>query len=584
MKKISVILYFVALCAVYVKAQSDWVSGSTYVVGTKVTKIINSITYTFRCEAAQGVNYSVDPATSGNYQWSVYYDGTNIQPVLVGNLYKQGAKVSEVLANGSTYNFDCLQDNVVDPKINTNGYAWAITNGYILPWVDYHYKTIGTKVTYNNQIYSLIKESVVGNSLPTNATYWKIDDEWSVTPIYNAGNKVWEKIGATVYYFTSIQQGVGNDPTQSSGYNYWTVSVDGGILPYNNILNYSIPGTKVTYNNVTYTLIKTASAVDIPGNAPNVWATDATLSSDCFRSLTCTSVVGFDGTDYNKSYQTGNTPVYTKISLKFYDNSNTTAQISNTLVNMGAERNPTAPLVLNGNDLLLRGSTDHYHGLGYYGSSGNVSDATTPQKRNFADTPIDGPVLYGWAGGALGIRQRQQIDNTTGISLEKIALRWDWANVYIGSTALPMNLNLTGSIIGNATFGTTTTTSKVTVYGTMGIGTTNVALLTQYKLAVNGGIVATSMDIQGTVPASDFVFERDYKLRSLSETEAFVNKNKHLPEVPSAEEFKKNGYSVGVMDDILLRKVEELTLYLIEMQKQNDVLKAKVEKLEKSIR
>jgi hypothetical protein len=118
----------------------------------------------------------------------------------------------------------------------------------------------------------------------------------------------------------------------------------------------------------------------------------------------------------------------------------------------------------------------------------------------------------------------------------------------------------------------------------VGIGTTNTH---GYKLAVTGSIVAQAMDIIGTVPSSDDVFEKDYKLRTLSETEAYVNKNKHLPEVPSAEEFK-NGYSIGKMDDILLRKVEELTLYMIEMKKQNDEmqkqnaeLKAKVEMLEK---
>jgi len=137
---------------------------------------------------------------------------------------------------------------------------------------------------------------------------------------------------------------------------------------------------------------------------------------------------------------------------------------------------------------------------------------------------------------------------------------------------------------GNATIGTTTSSKALTVYGTVGIGTTNVATLAAYKLAVNGAVVATAMDINGTVPASDYVFEKEYKLRTLSETEAYVNEHKHLPEVPSALEFKTNGYSVGKMDDILLRKVEELTLYLIEMQKQNESLKAKVESLEKTIR
>jgi len=67
--------------------------------------------------------------------------------------------------------------------------------------------------------------------------------------------------------------------------------------------------------------------------------------------------------------------------------------------------------------------------------------------------------------------------------------------------------------------------------------------------------------------------------------ERFVKENNHLPEVPSAEEFKKNGYSVGEMDNLLLKKVEELTLYIIELNKKIDnlersnlELKANIEK------
>jgi len=159
-------------------------------------------------------------------------------------------------------------------------------------------------------------------------------------------------------------------------------------------------------------------------------------------------------------------------------------------------------------------------------------------------------------------------------------------NATIGTTTAPKILTLNGSLVntGTAIFGTTTIPTAVTVNGTLGIGTTNVATLAAYKLAVNGGIVATAMDINGTVPASDYVFEKDYKLRSLTETEAYITEHKHLPEVPSATEFKTNGYSVGKFDDIMLKKVEELTLYMIELQKQNEILKAKVESLEKVIR
>ncbi len=103
--------------------------------------------------------------------------------------------------------------------------------------------------------------------------------------------------------------------------------------------------------------------------------------------------------------------------------------------------------------------------------------------------------------------------------------------------------------------------------GNVGIGTT---VSNNYKLSVAGKILAEELEIVLSVPTSDYVFYDDYNLKPLNEVEAFIKEHKHLPEVPSAEEFIKNGYGVGEMDDLLLRKVEELTLYTIEQQKQLD--------------
>ena len=96
-----------------------------------------------------------------------------------------------------------------------------------------------------------------------------------------------------------------------------------------------------------------------------------------------------------------------------------------------------------------------------------------------------------------------------------------------------------------------------------------------YKLAVNSGILCEELKVMADVPSSDYVFEPTYNLKPLSEVEAYVTENKHLPDIPSAREFKENGYKVGEMDNLLLQKIEELTLYIIDLQKQIEELKSK---------
>jgi hypothetical protein len=94
-----------------------------------------------------------------------------------------------------------------------------------------------------------------------------------------------------------------------------------------------------------------------------------------------------------------------------------------------------------------------------------------------------------------------------------------------------------------------------------------------YKLAVAGKAIAEEVvvKLQGAWP--DYVFEKEHELTSLSDLEQYIKQHKHLPEVPTAAEVKKNGLSVGEMNAVLLKKVEELTLHVIELQKQVQKLK-----------
>ncbi len=81
--------------------------------------------------------------------------------------------------------------------------------------------------------------------------------------------------------------------------------------------------------------------------------------------------------------------------------------------------------------------------------------------------------------------------------------------------------------------------------------------------------------------AADYVFDENYDLKSLNEVESFVKENKHLPGMPSAAEMAENGMSVATMSNLLLEKVEELTLHMIRLEKENAALKAEVKSLKK---
>ncbi len=109
------------------------------------------------------------------------------------------------------------------------------------------------------------------------------------------------------------------------------------------------------------------------------------------------------------------------------------------------------------------------------------------------------------------------------------------------------------------------TDAKLTVLsdGNVGIGTTTPT----EKLSVNGKIRAKEIKVE-TANWPDYVFEEDYQSLSLAELEKFIKANKHLPEMPTAKEVTENGIALGEMNKLLLKKVEEITLLLIEKEKE----------------
>lgn len=116
-------------------------------------------------------------------------------------------------------------------------------------------------------------------------------------------------------------------------------------------------------------------------------------------------------------------------------------------------------------------------------------------------------------------------------------------------------------------------TGNTVINGNVGIGTTTPA----EKLSVNGKVRAKEIKVEAS-NWPDYVFTKDYKLPSLNETELHIKEKGHLPGIPSAEEVKANGIDLGEMNAKLLKKIEELTLLMIQLNKK---VEEQAEQLEK---
>lgn len=132
----------------------------------------------------------------------------------------------------------------------------------------------------------------------------------------------------------------------------------------------------------------------------------------------------------------------------------------------------------------------------------------------------------------------------------------EW-NLYVGNSASSSGASLAIKAIEN---------------GNVSIGTNN----TDSKLTVGGTVHATEVLVDANVAPADYVFDKEYDLTTLKDVKTYIDQNHHLPEIPSATEQVKNGINLGEMNAKLLKKIEELTLYLIDKDKQVNGLQDKV--------
>ncbi|WP_320054427.1 hypothetical protein [uncultured Acetobacteroides sp.] len=239
----------------------------------------------------------------------------------------------------------------------------------------------------------------------------------------------------------------------------------------------------------------------------------------------------------------------------------------------------------NGGDVFGIGNHDRYLQSGngqifYVKSNGTVGIGASPLGKLYIDagsnTGIEGKVLIRSSSNDHG---QLQIMNPTGA---ESSIAFIGSGTSFGTSPQSSAGNTNIWVIGNNVWG-----NGGNVFG---IGNVDYANNHNYNGQIIGIKSNGSVDVNGTIHAreikvdlnfpADYVFKPDYKLMTLIEVEQYIKVNGHLPEIPSAVEIKENGLNMGDMQNKLLQKIEELTLYTIEQQKQVDELKKQNQSIE----
>ena len=206
-------------------------------------------------------------------------------------------------------------------------------------------------------------------------------------------------------------------------------------------------------------------------------------------------------------------------------------------------------------------------------AEGSFTDAST--------MPTGIAFLTGSTGNDVGTvnltygTERMRISNSGNVG---IGTSSPWSKLQVvGGSLTVIGADLNGTLIGGsqggvAYIGNNTLTNGIAINssGSVGIGTANTYT---YSLAVNGSAIFTQAVVKLNNNWPDYVFQPGYRLPSLKSVEEYIRANNHLQGLPSADSVEKNGLDLGSTQAKLLEKIEELTLYTIELQK-------KVEKLE----
>ncbi|MCX2679176.1 fibronectin type III domain-containing protein [Galbibacter sp. EGI 63066] len=362
--------------------------------------------------------------------------------------------------------------------------------------------------------------------------------------------------------------------------------------------NYAFTVFAMDAANNTSTVSNTANVTTLAESQPDTEApsavTDLTASNTTFEGTTLDWTAATDNvgvTDYEVFQDgvsigltggatnfnvTGLTPETSYAFTVFaMDAANNTSAVSNTAnVTTLAESQPDteAPSAVtdltasnttfDGTSLSWTAATDNVGVTDYEVFQDGVSIGLTGGTTTFAVTGLTPETNYAFTVFAM-----DAANNTSAVSnTANVTTLEDSGNTVVDYTSENANLETVDWQANN-----------MFVNGNMGIGTSSTL---NYRLAVAGNIVAEEVRValQGNWP--DYVFESDYKLPSLDEVEKHIVENKHLINIPSANEIKEEGIRLGEMNAKLLRKIEELTLYILQQKKEINQLQRKNAKLE----
>ncbi len=170
-----------------------------------------------------------------------------------------------------------------------------------------------------------------------------------------------------------------------------------------------------------------------------------------------------------------------------------------------------------------------------------------------------GFMMLGTVGSANLVLDNNEIQARTNGNASNLLLQNNGGNVFIGDAT---NFNSAHRLGVDG---------HTVITGNLRVG--SVPNPSGYRLAVEGKIICSEVMVRLVNNWPDYVFGKNYKLRSINEVESYIKSNNHLPGIPSAKTIEASGLSVGEMQRLQMEKIEELTLYIIELKKEIDNLK-----------